>query len=636
MNTVKPKVLALGMYAIDVEPIPPHNRNNREVNLDYLKHLKECVETLREVVEEVIIEKPLDNALENACFYTKRSQELLEYVIGTCLKEFNKRDKKRHVTTTTTLPTPQPPPPQSTIDPDLATRVSALEKRTANFEQKNKLHDKTTQALASRVYKLKHHDLYSKIEKQVNEVFKEIIHNALQAPLRERFRNLSEFQMKGILHDQMFESNSYRSHPYHTTLYKALKDSDRSKKKKHDFDVSASKQPPVQKSSALKTSDSREAPSSSSKQKLAFLSEQPINDDPIPVYMHLLELEDTGAAHLPKIKTIPDWLKLYQKKKHLNQTRCASFIKWYCKQIGKKKLVKAEFEAQAYKIVRPVYKNIVSLQFQIEECHLLLIDQIDLINPEGNRVVHDVGKPVLLGGQPGQVTIQAQYFFNKDLEYLVFGNKERRHASTISKLKAAYYPDFKIKELVLSLWTESESAYDISSAYVRSHMKILRVVSLKTCSRYGYTLQKEIVLRRAYYNEYKISEADFKNLHPNDFEDMYLLNLQGKLNHLSRADKVHLSNAKKMTRETEVHKFSDGTLWRILEKLDYMVKDYELYKYNPGMENRIWIEDNKWRSQEFIKLIERRLKIKRIFRSLKSFVSKRIRDIDYRLIDITE
>ncbi|GKC29086.1 hypothetical protein Tco_1036380, partial [Tanacetum coccineum] len=28
-------------YAIDVEPIPPHNRNNREVHLDYLKHLKE-------------------------------------------------------------------------------------------------------------------------------------------------------------------------------------------------------------------------------------------------------------------------------------------------------------------------------------------------------------------------------------------------------------------------------------------------------------------------------------------------------------------------------------------------------------------------------------------------------------------
>ncbi|GJW82495.1 retrovirus-related pol polyprotein from transposon TNT 1-94 [Tanacetum coccineum] len=72
--------------------------NNREVHLDYLKNLKESVVTLREIVEEDRIEKPLYNALKNACFYTKRSQELLEYVIGTCLKEFNKRDKKAATT----------------------------------------------------------------------------------------------------------------------------------------------------------------------------------------------------------------------------------------------------------------------------------------------------------------------------------------------------------------------------------------------------------------------------------------------------------------------------------------------------------------------------------------------------------
>nr|GEY39340.1 hypothetical protein [Tanacetum cinerariifolium] len=68
-------------------------------------------------------------------------------------------------------------------------------------------------------------------------------------------------------------------------------------------------------------------------------------------------------------------------------------------------------------------------------------------------------------------------------------------------------------------------------------------------------------------------------------------------------------NQKKMTRETEVHKFSDGMLMRILEKLDYMFKDNELFKFNPNMENRIWTEDDKRRSQEFIKVVERRLKI---------------------------
>ncbi|GKC41581.1 hypothetical protein Tco_1059303 [Tanacetum coccineum] len=94
MDSVKPTVLAPGRYAIDVEPILPGNRNNREVHLDYLKHLKESVETLCKIVEEAKVERPLDRSLASACLYTKHYQELLEYVIGTCPKDFNKRDKK--------------------------------------------------------------------------------------------------------------------------------------------------------------------------------------------------------------------------------------------------------------------------------------------------------------------------------------------------------------------------------------------------------------------------------------------------------------------------------------------------------------------------------------------------------------
>ncbi|GJS87222.1 hypothetical protein Tco_0769858 [Tanacetum coccineum] len=78
-----------------------------------------------------------------------------------------------------------------------------------------------------------------------------------------------------------------------------------------------------------------------------------------------------------------------------------------------------------------------------------------------------------------------------------------------------------------------------------------------------------------------------------------------------------------MMRETEVHKSSNGTLTRILEKLDHMVKDIKLLKYNPSIEKRIWSEDDRRRSKEFIEVIERRLKIRRIFKSLESFISGR-------------
>nr|GEU72420.1 retrovirus-related Pol polyprotein from transposon TNT 1-94 [Tanacetum cinerariifolium] len=50
--------------------------------------------TLREIVEEARVEKPLDRSLAFACLYTKHSQELVEYVMGTCPNDFNKRDKQ--------------------------------------------------------------------------------------------------------------------------------------------------------------------------------------------------------------------------------------------------------------------------------------------------------------------------------------------------------------------------------------------------------------------------------------------------------------------------------------------------------------------------------------------------------------
>ncbi|GKD03707.1 hypothetical protein Tco_1178681, partial [Tanacetum coccineum] len=51
------------------------------------------------------------------------------------------------------------------------------------------------------------------------------------------------------------------------------------------------------------------------------------------------------------------------------------------------------------------------------------------------------------------------------------------------------------------------------------------------------------ILRRADYQEYKISEKDFKNLHPNDYEDLFILNIQEKLNHLPKTDKTSLHKA---------------------------------------------------------------------------------------------
>ncbi|GKF59608.1 hypothetical protein Tco_0176394, partial [Tanacetum coccineum] len=85
-----------------------------------------------------------------------------------------------------------------------------------------------------------------------------------------------------------------------------------------------------------------------------------------------------------------------------------------------------------------------------------------------------------------------------------------------------------------------------SRKVVKTHMRILCVVSIKAYSRCGYDYLKEITLRRANHQEYTIVVKDLKNLYPSDFEDLNLLLLQGHLNHLPSSDIHMLSTAVKL------------------------------------------------------------------------------------------
>ncbi|GJV75223.1 hypothetical protein Tco_1506807 [Tanacetum coccineum] len=121
-------------YAIDVEPILPRNKNSGEVHLDYLKHLKESVKTIHEIVEEAKDERLLDISLASAYLYTKHSQELLEYVIGTCPKYFNQRDKKHAYT-------PLTKKKQVTFEVQCATSNSNIHKHVEKLNtQKTNVH----------------------------------------------------------------------------------------------------------------------------------------------------------------------------------------------------------------------------------------------------------------------------------------------------------------------------------------------------------------------------------------------------------------------------------------------------------------------------------------------------------------
>ncbi|GJZ06433.1 hypothetical protein Tco_0540226 [Tanacetum coccineum] len=411
-------------------------------------------------------------------------------------------------------------------------------------------------------------EIDQKIEESVKEVVTASVQHAMRAPLRARFKDLPTSDMKEILLQRLLEENYDKGHEDHKMAYEALQKSiirdesekfnaykaeERTKKKsKQDSPKTPPGSPPsppphLPPSSAsgasgtTRASDSAKDPpppppssttnqgdqshsfaapgSSKTTASTAYTSwttttsrlTPTASSVPEDVLMHKesdfeaqdmgFDDEDSGSRHIPKTDDI------------------GVFIDWFSKKQGITELTPEHLEGPAYEVVKAFHPDVIHLQFQMEECHKLLTNQVG----EG-LLRYNVSRPLPLGGPPGQ------------------GD---RLALSITKMKAASYPDAGLERMVPDqIWAEEEYMYDISTSYGISHwthMRILSVVRIEVFSLYGYDYMKKIVLRRADNQEYTIAESDFKDLYLSDFEDLYLLNLQGHLNYLPPKDKKILS-----------------------------------------------------------------------------------------------
>ncbi|GKD62824.1 hypothetical protein Tco_1300333 [Tanacetum coccineum] len=277
---------------------------------------------------------------------------------------------------------------------------------------------------------------------------------AIQAPLRDRFRDLPEADTKEILHHRIWETKSYKAHEDQKKLYEALE-------KSMDTAPSSSKIVASTEYMAWTTTDTRLKPSASSIPEDLHMDADSALDEQV----HSFDDEDIGNDHIPKVNLKQDWWKPLPEEDRpatpepawsipssdlpvpmnnrasalastyapppenslLSQTGdIAIFMDWFYKEQGTTELTQKDLEGPTFKIVKVFHPNMIHLQYQIEECHKLLTDQVD-----DAIIRYNVSKPLPLGGQPGQVTIQVDLFFNKDLKYLRYGSKGGRHALSI-------------------------------------------------------------------------------------------------------------------------------------------------------------------------------------------------------------
>ncbi|GJW67314.1 hypothetical protein Tco_0121738 [Tanacetum coccineum] len=225
------------------------------------------------------------------------------------------------------------------------------------------------------------------------------------------------------------------------------KDDDQSSMKPRESDASSTKQHPALTSTGWQITDTRDAGADSSMHKSdpeSEHSEQSSDDIPMQDEGNNSDMEDTDNVHIPKVSTTrwfkpipeserpatpePEWTiplndfpepennwentyattyKVPKENKLQRKTYdIGSFIKWFCKRTGKKKLCKADLEGPAFNLVKAFHKNNVFLQYQMDECHKLLTNKVDLSNLAGHQILRDIYEPLPLGGPPGQITIQ--------------------------------------------------------------------------------------------------------------------------------------------------------------------------------------------------------------------------------------
>ncbi|GKD17094.1 hypothetical protein Tco_1206252 [Tanacetum coccineum] len=153
-----------------------------------------------------------------------------------------------------------------------------------------------------------------------------------------------------------------------------------------------------------------------------------------------------------------------------------------------------------------------------------------------------------------------------------------------------------------------------TSKDVFSKHRIIAVISLKIMTFYGHRHLEEITVRQHDDKLYKFREGDFKRLSRQDIEYMLLLLDDMNRNYLMRTG--------------ELQKFSDGTLNHVCTDLNDIATWIQM-EYFP---KRRWTNQDKRRARVMINAINRKLRDRRLMRSLEKFIGGRPYGEDLRLL----
>ncbi|GJY78524.1 hypothetical protein Tco_0484325 [Tanacetum coccineum] len=249
--------------------------------------------------------------------------------------------------------------------------------------------------------------------------------------------------------------------------------------------------------------------------------------------------------------------------------------------------------------VSPVRESVVELEYHLEEVFKATNDQLDWHNTKGRPYPHDLSQPLpLIPNARGRQIIPYDHFINNDLEYLKGGSSTRKYTTSITKTKAIDYGHVKwIKDKIpRSTWSEG------------------KLTNLNVDEQFALNVALRMYTRRIVIQEHISKKTPYTAYH----------DIQG----IIYQDDMNIN---RLIRTDELHKFSDNTLNHVRTSLNDIATGIQM-EYFP---KRKWSKQDKQRAQVMIKAIDKKLKDKRLMRSLEKFVGRRPYRGDLRLLQRT-
>nr|GFA76774.1 hypothetical protein [Tanacetum cinerariifolium] len=284
--------------------------------------------------------------------------------------------------------------------------------------------------------------------------------------------------------------------------------------------------------------------------------------------------------------------------------------------------------------------SLTELEYHLEEVYKATTDQLDWVNPEGQEYPHNLLQPLplipIIEVVRSDLRRRKAYTAYSNPRGFIYQNKDKKNKlmridelykfsdGTLNDVRNALDDRLKgiqMQYLPSTIWRKGDK--DRAKAMIQAIEKMLktrrimrsmekRVEDLQLGVE-SYQKKLNIIKPDTYRSDLKRKEAYIAYSNPRGF----IYQNKDKQNRLMRID--------------ELHKFSDGTLTDVRTTLDDRLKGIQM-KYLP---QSIWKKSDKDRAAAMIQTIDKRLKTRRIIRSLERFVGGRMYKGDFRMLQRT-